>query len=164
MNNFHAATGTWSGYYEVAELVATGLPLEKRTHIPVKGKTLGAIPWTSWRENRVLVEEGVAKFPGIEAAKEFLIVHTKGTIFAQVAETLEWPSDAVFKLEYRTKAWPCGWNKTVIFFNEPEEVLEFIAGRREWTLSEDNYFEVDRLEEWDLGPNLIQESDLINRV
>lgn len=160
MHEFHMASRTFNGYYELNAIRPIGMPSVKVEHVPIQATSLGAVPWSRWDAGRVLVKDGVAQFTDVDSVKAFMAPHVKGTIFAQVVDTLEWPHDAVFKLSYQTKSWPCGWTKHTAFFKEPAEVIEYIAHLRDWTLSEDNYFEVDLIELWDLGPEVINESKL----
>lgn len=160
MSTFHMQSRTFNGYYAVEEIKATGMPVGNVLHIPVTAKTLSSVPWSTWQPGRVCVEAGIAKFADLKSAKAFLIEHTRGTVFAQVAETLEWPADAVYRVGYMAQSWPCRSEDHEAFFRTPEETIEFIAGMHEWSLYDGNNFTLSSLEEWDWGPVPIQESKL----
>lgn len=149
----------FDGYYEADKLVPKGLP--EACNLTVRVEGIGTpVPWTQYREGRVWVQKGVAKLATVDAMKNFMVPHVKDTIFEQVIDTLEWPIDANFKLTYQVKAWPCGWERYEKFFPDLEELQTFIAAQREWTLAEDNYFEINLIEHWDWGPEVVSETQL----
>ena len=63
-----------------------------------------------------------------------------------------WPDDAVYCVEYRLKAWPTDFSKHTRFFSDAYALTKWYDGYVEWSRSEDNYFELDRMFIWDLGP------------
>ncbi len=148
---------TETGYYNRKDIKPCGLPLDNKLSVAVKATS---IPWNTWRPDRIWVENGHAKLESIDAMKAFMKPFVEGTIFAQVVDTLEWPLDAVFKLTHRVKAWPTGYETYERFFPNKEELKTYLASQREWATLEDNYFDVVSIEHWDLGPNLIKESEI----
>lgn len=77
----------------------------------------------------------------------------------------DWPADAVFAIRYRCSTWPCGWQTyySVEFCKTFDEVYAWVARYRHWARLEDNYFEYS-VYEWDLGPNLIPEHIVEERL
>ena len=71
-----------------------------------------------------------------------------------IAEGKGWPDDAVYKVEYRCRTWPMGWEKetSTKFFDSEVELNEWTANWKEWARCEDNEVNI-RVEEWDLGPS-----------
>lgn len=70
----------------------------------------------------------------------------------------DWPNDAVYAVQYRTKTWPCGWDKydSVRFFSNSDELSSFVRSMNGWVKYEDNGWEFT-LYMWDLGPTLIHD-------
>lgn len=70
----------------------------------------------------------------------------------------DWPNDAVYAVQYRTKTWPCGWDKydTVRFFANSDELSRFVHSMNVWSREEDNGWEF-MLYMWDLGPTMIHD-------
>lgn len=63
-----------------------------------------------------------------------------------------WPNDAMYYVEYRLKAWPTSYSHHSRFFPDSFALTRWYDSQIEWTRSEDNYFVLDRLYLWDLGP------------
>ena len=74
-------------------------------------------------------------------------------------EGLDWPPEAVYKMSYRLKCWPTTWSRHKAFASSKDELREWYASYLDWTKLEDNYFELTGLEEWDLGPNQVNEPE-----
>lgn len=87
----------------------------------------------------------------IEDAKPFI-----DYILADAFEHQDWPDDAVFKISYRTKCWPCGFDDTRhVYFNTRPEVEYWENDYASWARLGGNSVEYT-LYEWDLGPNVIK--------
>ena len=65
---------------------------------------------------------------------------------------LDWPTDAEYRAEYRLQAWPTDAMSHVSYFASFEELDAWYAAKLKWTQLEDNYFWLDKLKHWDLGP------------
>lgn len=72
----------------------------------------------------------------------------------------DWPDDAEYYVQYRVKAWPTDYSKHTAFFSSKEKMREWYVAKIDWTLLEDNYFEIDAVYRWDLGPNLVEHTNL----
>jgi hypothetical protein len=68
---------------------------------------------------------------------------------------LDWPPDAEYRAEYRLQAWPTGAMNHVSYFASFAELDAWYTAQLKWTQLEDNYFWLDKLEHWDLGPQLV---------
>lgn len=67
----------------------------------------------------------------------------------------DWPLDAEYRAEYRLQAWPTGATNHVAYFASFAELDAWYKSQLEWVQLEDNYFWLDKLEHWDLGPQII---------
>ncbi len=74
---------------------------------------------------------------------------------------LEWPNDAEWLMQYQTKAWPCGWQEHEAFFKTEAEMRKAIAGLKYFAELEDNYYEVNAIYRWDLGPQRINVGNFV---
>lgn len=68
-----------------------------------------------------------------------------------------WPDDAVYCVDYSIKAWPTDYSHHTAFFADAYELTRWYDAKRDWTKYEDNYFELNALYMWDLGPQLVQD-------
>lgn len=77
-------------------------------------------------------------------------------ITKQVYENLDWPLDAVYKVESRSHTWPCGWDGETgtKYFTDKESFDKYVEDYKDWAKCEDNRVEL-AIWEWDLGPNFI---------
>ena len=66
-----------------------------------------------------------------------------------------WPDTAVYLVAYSLKCWPTDWSKHHQFFDSLHELQTWRQNKKDWVLFEDNYFELDAVYEWKLGPNLL---------
>jgi hypothetical protein len=71
-----------------------------------------------------------------------------------------WPDDAEYYVQYRVKAWPTDYTSHTAFFTSKSAMREWYVAKIDWTLLEDNYFEVDAVYRWDLGPNLLSSTNI----
>lgn len=71
-----------------------------------------------------------------------------------------WPNDAEYYVQYRVKAWPTDYTSHTAFFTSKSAMREWYTAKIDWTLLEDNYFEVDAVYRWDLGPNLLSSTNI----
>lgn len=77
-------------------------------------------------------------------------------ILADAREHQDWPDSAEFKISYRTKCWPCGFDDTRhAYFETPAEVKAWEENYADWARSDGNSVEFT-LYQWDLGPNVIK--------
>lgn len=73
-------------------------------------------------------------------------------------EGIEWPDGAEFKVEYKTKTWPCGYDRetTKRYFSTQEELDLWLFDQLTWSRMEDNGMMI-QLYKWDLGPTFVRE-------
>ena len=147
------------GFYKTAALAAHQLPGKAHT-IPVMLKQRSILseyagPFLSPRDNTVEVKKGVAHFLDLESMKSFAEPFFKGTIFKEVIEHLDWPSDAVFKVSYAVKCWPGEYTQNTIYFTDREQMDAWLVDHHKWARLEGNSFQMNAIYEWDLGPSLI---------
>ena len=64
----------------------------------------------------------------------------------------DWPTDAEYRAVYRLQAWPTDAMSHVSYFASFGELDAWYTAQLKWTQLEDNYFWLDKLEHWDLGP------------
>ncbi len=77
-------------------------------------------------------------------------------ILADAREHQDWPDDAVFKVNYRTKCWPCGFDDPINkYFQTKAEVEAWEKEYSKWASQDGNSVEYT-IYEWDLGPNVIR--------
>lgn len=143
-----------NGYYDPKDLLLTGLPTGKFT-VPVNGvKGDLTLDWSSPGpgNRRLWVENGRVRFNTEHEFLEWLGTQHVPAIFAQVFQTSDWPSWAGYKATYRIRAWPCGYETNIKFFQAKEELEEWKLQMTEWSFEEGNGFQLMKLEEWDWGP------------
>lgn len=82
----------------------------------------------------------------------------KGHFDKVIAEGDGWPDDAEFKVSYRYKTWPKGWDDNTYeqFFTNREELDAFLADQKDWARSEDNGISI-QVWEWDLGISKVED-------
>ena len=74
----------------------------------------------------------------------------------QFVEGQEWPADAEFKLVYKNKTWPRGWDEGFTrYFTSQVELDLFLLDKWRWTMEEDNGF-IGHIYKWDLGPEFVR--------
>ncbi len=77
-------------------------------------------------------------------------------ILVDAMEHQDWPDDAVFKISYRTKCWPCAFDDTIHrYFKTEAEVKAWCSEYSKWASLEGNSVEFT-IYEWDLGPKVIR--------
>lgn len=84
----------------------------------------------------------------------------KNIIATVTEEELSWPDDAVYKVTYRLRAWPCGYSEPIIkFFSSLEALKKWESDKAQWARLEDNSVTYS-VEQWDLGPVYKYSKDL----
>lgn len=144
------------GFYKKHALVATALPV-RFLAIPVSQKDTMAYtgPYLSPREESIEVKNGMAVFACIDDLQEFARPFFSGTVFKEVVEHLDWPNDAVFKVSYSVKSWPCDYTHHTVYFHTREDMDAWLADQHKWARQEGNSFQMNAIYEWDFGPNQI---------
>ena len=67
----------------------------------------------------------------------------------------DWPFGAEYRAEYRLRAWPTDATNHVAYFASFKELTDWYNSQLRWVELEDNDFWLDKLEHWDLGPQII---------
>ncbi len=77
-------------------------------------------------------------------------------ILADAMDHQDWPDTAVFKVSYRTKSWPCGYDDTQHkYFETQAELTVWEAEYSRWARLDGNSVEYTSYK-WDLGPAVIR--------
>lgn len=91
---------------------------------------------------------------GFEALNVALVKHIRTLI----EEGGDWPVDADYKVSYRLKSWPCGYDEPQHrYFKTFEEVKAWEREYARWAREDGNGVQYT-VYKWDLGPEVIKDS------
>lgn len=74
-----------------------------------------------------------------------------------VSEGDGWPDNAMYKVRYRTKCWPCGYDDwTHVYLADTKELHKWLESYRSWAALEGNSVEYV-IFEWMLGEQFLRD-------